>query len=465
MHIGLVAFCVALDAFMSVASVVVSSVGYHSFVYGHVGNLEKMLQLGGALAIAYLLISALKHGYRIGYLSGRRGLMTDSLLAWTSAAIAFVSISFLAKEIEGFSRGAVIVTFLLGIPVLAMTRVFCGWLVQRAIKTGRIAAQRVIVIGKSSEIARFMRRQQSSGAGFEVIDTVHLEPQYGDSKGANADADNAEQIRRAVTRTRQLAPDSVFIALPWSDSEKINACVRAFLEVPVAIHLAPEQILERFTKPRIARTGGISSLELVPTPLSNLEVGAKRVLDFVSAAVLLTLLAPLFALIALAIKLDSKGPVFFFQRRFGFNQKSFWIVKFRTMMAMEDGEVFKQAKVNDPRITYVGAILRRCNLDELPQLINVLQGNMSLVGPRPHALAHDRKFQDIIKLYARRHNVRPGITGWAQVNGYRGETDTLDKMEKRVNFDLWYIDNWTLWLDLKILLRTVFSPTAYRNAR
>ncbi len=168
---------------------------------------------------------------------------------------------------------------------------------------------------------------------------------------------------------------------------------------------------------------------------------------------------------AIAIKLDSKGPVFFVQRRYGFNQEPFRILKFRSMTTMEDDRKLEQVKAGDRRVTKIGRFLRRSNIDELPQLLNVLRGDMSLVGPRPHALAHDQAFEREVALYARRHNVRPGITGWAQVNGWRGETDTPEKVLGRVEHDLHYIDNWSLLLDVSIMVRTVFSKKAYRNAQ
>jgi exopolysaccharide biosynthesis polyprenyl glycosylphosphotransferase len=189
------------------------------------------------------------------------------------------------------------------------------------------------------------------------------------------------------------------------------------------------------------------------------------VFDLAVSSVLLVVLSPLFALIALAIRLDSRGPVLFLQGRHGFNQQTFRIIKFRTMRTMDDGDHVPQATLNDPRITRVGALLRRYNLDELPQLANVILGQMSLVGPRPHAVAHDREYEQRIGLYARRHNVKPGITGWAQVHGLRGETQTDDKMAKRVAHDLWYIDNWSFWLDVVIMFQTVFARKAYANAR
>jgi len=190
----------------------------------------------------------------------------------------------------------------------------------------------------------------------------------------------------------------------------------------------------------------------------------KRAFDLLFASIALLLLTPVLAVVALLIKLDSAGPVLFLQHRYGFNQKPFRIIKFRTMRTLDDGPVISQAKKGDPRITRVGSWLRRWNLDELPQLFNVIKGDMSLVGPRPHALSHDREYEQRISVYARRHNVKPGITGWAQIHGLRGETDTDDKMQSRVEYDLHYIDNWSLWLDLQIMIRTALSPTSYRNA-
>jgi lipopolysaccharide/colanic/teichoic acid biosynthesis glycosyltransferase len=169
-------------------------------------------------------------------------------------------------------------------------------------------------------------------------------------------------------------------------------------------------------------------------------------------------------LTALAIKLDSKGPALFRQLRFGFNQKPFWIIKFRTMVVHDSGGEVPQAQRDDPRLTAVGRHLRRWNLDELPQLINVLRGDMSLVGPRPHAVPHNLDFERRIVLYARRHNVKPGLTGWAQVNGFRGPTDTEQKLHGRLEHDLYYIDNWSIGFDLAIIARTVISARAYHNA-
>jgi exopolysaccharide biosynthesis polyprenyl glycosylphosphotransferase len=235
--------------------------------------------------------------------------------------------------------------------------------------------------------------------------------------------------------------------------------------VPASIHLGPERLLERFADVVVDHNGGMPSLRLVRSPLRALDVGMKRLMDVVGASLGLVLLSPLFAAVALAIKLDSRGPVLFAQKRYGFNQQPFRIRKFRSMTVAEDGRAVRQAQVGDSRITRVGAFLRRWSLDELPQLYNVLRGDMSLVGPRPHALTHDQQFERIVSLYARRHNVKPGITGWAQVNGRRGEVSTSEDIRERVELDLYYIDHWSLTFDLKIIALTLFSAKAYRNAR
>jgi Undecaprenyl-phosphate glucose phosphotransferase len=280
----------------------------------------------------------------------------------------------------------------------------------------------------------------------------------------DADGTLEDDLTLAAASARMLRPDDVFILAPWSRTDIIDACVSAFLRVPARIHLGPERVLDRFVDAHIDKVGSISSLSLSGHSLNLIEVVAKRAFDIVFASLALILLSPFLALFAILIKLDSKGPALFYQRRYGFNQETFSIVKFRSMTTMENDRNVRQATADDERVTRVGRFMRRYNIDELPQLFNVLRGEMSLVGPRPHALAHDQLFERKIALYARRHNVKPGITGWAQVNGLRGEIDSPDKIRLRVEHDLYYIDNWSLSFDLWIILLTVFSRKAYRNA-
>jgi exopolysaccharide biosynthesis polyprenyl glycosylphosphotransferase len=206
------------------------------------------------------------------------------------------------------------------------------------------------------------------------------------------------------------------------------------------------------------------TMRVFQSPLSPFDRAIKRAFDVAAAIAGLILLSPLFVIVSLAIKLDSRGPVLFRQTRHGYNNEPIRVLKFRSMTVMEDGDNFRQVIRSDPRVTRLGRILRRTNIDELPQLFNVLVGDMSIVGPRPHATAHNNSFAELISSFTRRHNVKPGITGWAQANGCRGETDTFEKMQRRVEHDLYYIDNWSLFLDLRIIVMTLFSRKVYWNA-
>ncbi|MFO1190220.1 MAG: exopolysaccharide biosynthesis polyprenyl glycosylphosphotransferase [Alphaproteobacteria bacterium] len=240
--------------------------------------------------------------------------------------------------------------------------------------------------------------------------------------------------------------------------------MRRIRTLPVAVKLYPDLV-----DPEVGRgfslVGGLPMLDVYERPLAGWNVIVKTASDWLLALVIFMAMLPVMAVIALAVKLDSPGPVLFRQRRYGFNSNEFTTLKFRSMRAdAGDESGGPQARRADPRVTAVGRFLRRTSLDELPQLLNVLAGDMALIGPRPHAVAHNRYYADIIDGYLGRHRVRPGITGWAQVNGLRGETDTLEKMRMRVQYDLYYIDNWSLLLDLKILLLTPFVTLVGRNA-
>jgi exopolysaccharide biosynthesis polyprenyl glycosylphosphotransferase len=235
-------------------------------------------------------------------------------------------------------------------------------------------------------------------------------------------------------------------------------------ELPVTVHIIPIGAGDLWASSKVVNYGGAVTIQVLHPPLSAIDLATKRAFDLVTAGLALFMLSPLMMMVSLAIKLDSRGPVFFRQTRHGYNNETIRVVKFRSMTTTEDGDQFKQAVRDDPRITRVGRILRRTSIDELPQLLNVLSGEMSIVGPRPHPIALNEAFAERISPFSRRHKVKPGITGWAQVNGFRGETDTLEKMQHRVECDLYYIDNWSFLLDSKIILMTLFSRRAYTNA-
>jgi Undecaprenyl-phosphate glucose phosphotransferase len=327
-----------------------------------------------------------------------------------------------------------------------------------------LSAQRIFLIGTGADVGAFVNRYEPWTLGINIVGCRFLTPVVASAPAEERNAILDRDLAEATASVRKLEPDAIFVLMPWSATETIERCAESFASLPVEIHLGPEQVLHKFEQAHLSTLGPVASLQLTRRPLTRREIIEKRVFDLIVAAGALIAITPLLIAVAILIKLDSQGPIFFVQRRYGFNQRQFRIIKFRTMSTLDDGAVIQQARQNDPRVTRIGAWLRRFNIDEIPQLFNVLTGDMSLVGPRPHALSHDREYEQRISRYARRHNVKPGITGWAQINGYRGETDTDDKMRKRVECDLYYIDNWSLWLDFKIMVRTVLSRTAYRNA-
>jgi putative colanic acid biosynthesis UDP-glucose lipid carrier transferase len=264
---------------------------------------------------------------------------------------------------------------------------------------------------------------------------------------------------------RANAPDVVYIALPMSEEPRIREVVDALADSTASVYLVPDIFTFQLLNARTEQIDGLPVIGLRETPFTGAEGSLKRAEDFVLASVILTLVSPLMLLIAAGVKLSSPGPILFRQRRYGLDGRPIRVYKFRTMTVCEDGADVRQAVRGDARVTRFGAFLRRTSLDELPQFINVLQGRMSIVGPRPHPVALNEQYRKLISGYMLRHKVRPGITGLAQVSGHRGETDTLEKMEKRVACDLDYIQNWSLQLDLKIIGQTIVNgfsgPGAY----
>lgn len=234
--------------------------------------------------------------------------------------------------------------------------------------------------------------------------------------------------------------------------------------LPVSAKLLPDVQIRTLTNYASSGHQRIISLEIQRAPLSTTERIVKCAIDISIGLSALLFFVPIMALTALAIKFDGGGNVIFRQNRKGFNGRQFVMFKFRTMTVEENGDVVTQAVRNDPRVTRIGRLLRAASIDELPQLINAVRGEMSLVGPRPHAMAHDNYFEKLLQDYAFRHHVKPGMTGWAQVNGLRGATPSLDQIARRVKMDLWYINNWSLWLDIQILIKTLFEVLRKRNA-
>jgi undecaprenyl-phosphate galactose phosphotransferase/putative colanic acid biosynthesis UDP-glucose lipid carrier transferase len=310
------------------------------------------------------------------------------------------------------------------------------------------------LIGERSRLAASPAILEMRRCGYSPIHTFEIEQELR----------LRATIDRAIEAARAEAVAEILLLIGWEQSGTIERITKMLSVLPLPVYLVPDENVIRYLSRREIDVGTTWAAEIQRAPLTRTEQFIKRCFDLIGATSVLLLLSPLILLTALLIKLDSHGPVLFLQTRNGFNGRTFRIVKFRTMHVLEDGNVIRQATRADPRVTRLGRWLRRANIDELPQLVNVLSGDMSLVGPRPHAAAHNNQYDKLISNYALRNHVKPGITGWAQVNGCRGETPTTDLMQQRVTHDLWYISNWSMWLDVRILFRTLFlglQPTAY----
>jgi Undecaprenyl-phosphate glucose phosphotransferase len=381
---------------------------------------------------------------------------------FAAVALAFsflITAMFVLKVADPYSRATFLFQFItVGIAVLTGRAVTYSRL-QSAIAAGLVEARRVILIGERPHCQRFASRLKATGIRSVASYPFPRAPHEGADDGLAG-----RELRKLIGACRGLRPDDILILADRGNLARTTALVGSLSELPAGLHIVLVESAEILAAARIVEFGDLVTLQVSQPPLSIFDRAAKRTFDLIVAAAGLITLSPLFLLVSLAIKLDSRGPVLFRQTRHGYNNETIQVFKFRSMTTMENGQDFVQASRNDTRVTRVGRLLRRTNIDELPQLINVLRGEMSIVGPRPHATAHNEMFETRISPFSRRHVVKPGITGWAQVNGYRGETDTLEKMQRRVEYDLYYIDNWSFLLDLRIIIMTVFSRTAYTNA-
>lgn len=258
--------------------------------------------------------------------------------------------------------------------------------------------------------------------------------------------------------------EAIYLSLPMTTQQRIMHILDELRDTTVSIYFVPDLFVTSLIQGHVGAVGEIPVVAVCESPFTGVNGIIKRLSDIVLSILILALISPLLLIISIAIKLSSPGPVIFKQRRYGLDGREITVYKFRSMSALDDGAVIKQAQKNDQRITPLGAFLRKNSLDELPQFVNVLQGSMSIVGPRPHAVAHNEIYRKLIKGYMSRHKVKPGITGWAQVNGLRGETKTLDKMKVRIDYDLDYLRNWSLQLDLYIILKTILVVLRDQNA-
>jgi putative colanic acid biosysnthesis UDP-glucose lipid carrier transferase len=370
---------------------------------------------------------------------------------------------FIMKESDLFSRVWMLSWCATVFLFLLAGRIF--WLFQfRKLSDAGYFRRRVLLIGGGQTLHRIRKNLLLDRTASEIacISDLGLEGEHNSPLTFNHALSAA--LAHAVLKGQSGAIDEVIIALPSSEGVLLEQVVRRLRLLPVELNVALDFVGYGGKFIELNQIGSANILRVQKKPISDWSVILKALEDYILAILSLIIFLPAMAVIALLIKLDSKGPVLFRQRRHGFNHRIFSVYKFRTMTVTEDGAEITQARKDDKRVTRMGWFLRRTSLDELPQLFNVLAGDMSLVGPRPHAVVHNDHYSQMLENYACRHRVKPGLTGWAQINGLRGEASRPDEMEHRVRYDLEYIDNWSIWFDLKILLLTPIFGFVSRKA-
>ncbi|KAA5602911.1 undecaprenyl-phosphate glucose phosphotransferase [Blastochloris sulfoviridis] len=437
-----------------------SGVAYSTFVLGSAPEFDEIAGISVCAAILYALTRGLRRVQRPSGPASLSHELMAMLGSWVLALVTMSMIAFVMKSGADYSRGFVLVFATVVPAALAVLR----WTFRRLSRPRggtRLIGRGVVVLADPEELADRNLKERLDARAIDVVSSFAL---LAASPGRCGLGEvDRRTLDHLIETCRWNGADEILLVLPWQDQQRIHAVLDELTRVPLPVRLLADRSLEGIMA-RSAGWNALTTIEVQRAPLGLGERLQKRTFDILAAAALLLLLMPLLLGVAALIKLDSPGPVLFRQRRNGFNGRVFRIWKFRSMTTAEDGATIRQAVRDDARVTRLGRWLRRTSIDELPQLWNVLAGDMSIVGPRPHAVAHNNDYTRRIANYALRHHMKPGLTGWAQVNGYRGETPHLSLMERRVEHDLWYINNWSIWLDIRILAtttRVLLKPCAY----
>lgn len=441
-----------VDAIMLFASGLLA----HWVRFGHLTLPERMWLAMGVIGLLIVLLNTQQGGYKRWQFKSSAKVLLRLMFVWSLVAVIAASLIYFAQAAERFSRLWVGMTLLFSFFGVIGFRMGAQWLLSRARRQGK-ALMPVFLVGPGAQLVRVGEgMRQSPADGYSIAGVYRLRQE-------KLSSDDLERLRQRIVASQAR---EVWICVPFESGQILRDVFHALRNETAEVRFIPDFQGMLLLNHRMSEVAGHMSIDLSVTPIDGVSRIVKRLEDLILGSIISLMILPVCLLIAVAIKLTSPGPVLFKQYRTGANGRRFKVYKFRSMAVhQENGDTVTQATKSDPRITRLGSFLRRTSLDELPQFYNVLQGRMSIVGPRPHALSHNDYYQDIVESYMKRHKVNPGITGWAQVNGLRGETDTDEKMERRVACDLWYIDNWSLWLDLWIIVMTIFkgfvNPNAY----
>jgi putative colanic acid biosynthesis UDP-glucose lipid carrier transferase len=436
----------SIDALLVACVGVIAYGSYHNqYVWPTELPLNYQFILLGAGVLLAFFSETLYNSWRLKNLGH---LLRVLLIVWISVLGIEVVALFLTKLTVEISRAWFVIWAASAYLLLCTERLCVYWLLH-ALRRRGLNFKTVLVVGRNGIADQAVQAIQTSDfSGMKMIGHI-----------------NPEELESFMILPQHQQPQEVWICLPLGDEANIKTCLNALNQSVARIRLVPDWFASKLMDHGLSEELGIPMIDLSYSPISGSTWLVKELVDRVLAVIILLLVSPLMVGIAFAIKITMGGPVLFKQVRNGWNGKLIRVYKFRTMkLHEEDPHQITQAQKNDARVTPLGAFLRRTSLDELPQFFNVLQGRMSIVGPRPHAVAHNDYYKQLVPRYMLRHKVKPGITGWAQVNGFRGETDTLEKMEKRVELDLYYIECMSLWLDLKIIVLTLFKGFVHRNA-
>jgi len=406
--------------------------------------------------------------YRSWRAAARREEQLNVLLCWFMVLPVLLLAAFATKTTGEYSR-VVVLGWCVAVPAsLVLWRILVRFVLRQVRRSGG-NSRSVGIVGVTPVGIRLMETiLDDPSNGIRLVgfydDRDSGRQDQPDPKGHSTLANKVGNLQQLQLDARSGKLDIIYIALPLRAEQRISEVVRRLSDTTASVYMAADMVMFDLMHGRWGTVADIPVVSIYDSPFDGVSGLVKRLEDIVLSSVILSLVAAPMLVIALAIKLTSPGPVLFRQRRYGLGGKPIGVLKFRTMTCTEDGPDIVQATREDSRITPFGAFLRRHSLDELPQFLNVLGGSMSVVGPRPHAIAHNELYRSRIHGYMLRHKVKPGITGWAQVNGWRGETDTVEKMQRRIDHDLYYINNWSLFWDMKIVLMTVFGESSKNNA-
>jgi Undecaprenyl-phosphate glucose phosphotransferase len=446
----------AIDILVIIATCLLSHVLYHFEVAKDPSSLPRFAGFAVVAAVLFVVLAENRKLYTLPELLNFKSQVRSVVFNWSIIFLFLTAVAYMMKMGEDFSRGTTIAFAVFGLVALTGTRIVWRIYLADGLAIRKFSSRKIALIAEqitNSELSQALIQH-----GLQPVKHFVLPIDQNNSNRCR------EIIAQAIDSIRGSDIEEIVVSVNLDHWARLNGIFSELRVLPLPVNLVPIGQLSELFKLSSHSIGDIVTIELQQGPRTRSQRFIKRAGDIVISFGALIALIPLLLFTTIAIKLDSPGPAIFRQWRRGFNGRPFQIFKFRTMYVQEDGDVVVAAQRDDNRVTRVGNWLRRTSIDELPQLFNVLFGSMSIVGPRPHAMAHDNEFEKILSNYAYRQHVKPGLTGWAQVHGYRGQMSTVEEVEQRVNYDLWYIDNWSFTTDIKIIFMTATEVIDGKNA-